>query len=370
MSDVSGANRMKLTAELREFYWALQQHGRAVKARDGVTRLRQLTEMVMLRVGPGKLTARDYYRMQVYRRDLSLWRKRAYVSNQALSSREPEWSEIANDKLICYLMLAAHGVRVPEVLAICHKLRVYLNRPAIRDAEAVAIYLAQHARYPFISKPVAGVFSNGFAVLEEYDSKASMLRLGDGSRISLDDFSQECMRWRRGVLFQELLVPHPDIATAFGHRVCTLRLIVILHESGPRLFRALWKIVAGGNMADNYWRPGNILARLDRDTGVIEQCTTGLGPNMRVVDRHPDTGRVLKGFRVPCYEEAVNVTLRAARVFSGLNMQAWDIAVTPDGAVPLEVNDVGSLFLPQMADQRGLYEVEEFRAFIRRLLPT
>jgi hypothetical protein len=51
-------------------------------------------------------------------------------------------------------------------------------------------------------------------------------------------------------------------------------------------------------------------------------------------------------------------------------MQAWDIAVTPDGPVPLEVNDVGSLFLPQMADQRGLYEAEEFRAFIRRLLPA
>jgi hypothetical protein len=64
------------------------------------------------------------------------------------------------------------------------------------------------------------------------------------------------------------------------------------------------------------------------------------------------------------------VTLRAARAFSGLSMQAWDIAVTPQGPMPLEVNDIGSLFLPQMADQRGLYEAGEFREFIRRELPA
>jgi hypothetical protein len=44
--------------------------------------------------------------------------------------------------------------------------------------------------------------------------------------------------------------------------------------------------------------------------------------------------------------------------------------VTPEGPIPLEVNAVGSLFLPQMADERGLFEAGEFRAFIRRALPA
>jgi hypothetical protein len=361
---------MNLTGELRQMYWALHQHGPAVKAQEGIGLLRQLAEIALLRVGPGKLIPWDYYRMRVYRPDLSLARKRTYVSNKALEAREAQWGVMADDKLLGYIVLAAQGIRVPEVLAICHKVRTYRDRPALRTQEEVADYLAHRARYPFISKPITGMFSKGFALLQDYDSRSSTLRLGDGSTVALEEFSRGCLAWHHGVLFQELLVAHPHIAQEFGPRLCTLRLIVILADDGPHLFRALWKIVGGSNLADNYWRDGNLLARLDPHTGEIEQCTTGLGPHMRIIERHPDTGRPFKGFRVPCYREAVEVTLRAARAFSGLSMQAWDIAVTPQGPMPLEVNDIGSLFLPQMADQRGLYEAGEFREFIRRELPA
>jgi hypothetical protein len=90
---------------------------------------------------------------------------------------------------------------------------------------------------------------------------------------------------------------------------------------------------------------------------------TGLGPDFRLVDNHPTTGLPLRGFQVPCYHEAVELTLRASRAFIGLKMQAWDVAITPEGPVPLEVNEVGSVFLPQIADQRGLDD-PEFRRFI------
>jgi hypothetical protein len=361
---------MNLTGELRQMYWALHQHGRGVKQQHGVGFLRQLAEIALLRAGPGKLIPWDYYRMRVYRPDLPLARKRTYVSNKALAERDAQWAVMADDKLLGYIVLAAHGIRVPQVLAICHKVRVYLDRPALRSAGEVADYLARHASYPFISKPVGGMFSKGFALLEEYDSKSATLRLGDGSSLPVEEFANRCMAPGSGMLFQQLLIAHPDIAREFGPRLCTLRLIVMLGDQGPILFRALWKIVGGGNTADNYWRPGNILARLNLHTGQVEQATTGLGTQMRFIERHPDTGRPLNGFGVPCYREAVEVTLRAARAFPGLIMQAWDVAVTPEGPMPLEVNDIGSLFLPQLADQRGLYEADEFRAFVRRVLPA
>jgi hypothetical protein len=50
----------------------------------------------------------------------------------------------------------------------------------------------------------------------------------------------------------------------------------------------------------------------------------------------------------------VELTRRIARAFVGLKMQAWDIAFTPEGPIPLEINFIGSLFLPQTADQRGI----------------
>jgi len=360
-----------LNEELQDFFREFRQHGPAVKKQSRVGLMRQFAEIVVLRSGPGKLAPRDYYKLRVYRKDLPFAKKRMYVSNNLLASRaEAYWGSVAQDKLFCYSVLAAEGIAVPQVLAICHRVRSFCDCPALRNVNEVREYLASSARYPFIAKPIAGAFSNGFALLSSYDPASSVIRCGDGTSISLKQFSERCMSWKDGVLFQELLVPHPDIAAAFGPRLCTLRMIVVLNEDGPTMFRALLKIVAGTNSADNYWRSGNVLARLNVGTGEIEQCTTGLGPEMRFVEQHPDTGRSFKGFHVPRYREAVELTLRASRAFACLRMQAWDIAVTPRGPMALEVNDVGSLFIPQLGDQRGLYEASEFREYLARVLSS
>jgi len=57
------------------------------------------------------------------------------------------------------------------------------------------------------------------------------------------------------------------------------------------------------------------------------------------------------------------LTLRAACAFPGLPVQAWDIAVTSRGPLPLEVNVFGSPFLPQIANDAGLLQ-GEFQTFI------
>jgi hypothetical protein len=144
-----------------------------------------------------------------------------------------------------------------------------------------------------------------------------------------------------------------------------LRLIVFFDSKGTKLFCAIWKIASGSNMADNYWRNGNLLALLNRDTGQIERCMTGLGPDWRMVTHHPDTGARLVDEYVPCWEQAVSVTLKAAQIFPGLPVQAWDIALTDRGAVALEVNVFGSPFLPQVAKGEGLIK-DEFAEFMRR----
>ena len=140
-------------------------------------------------------------------------------------------------------------------------------------------------------------------------------------------------------------------------------MIVLFDGSGPRLFCSLWKVATGGNMADNYWRKGNILALLDRERGTVQKCTTGLGPELQTVSHHPDTGKCLIGFAIPDWDAIVDLTKNAACAVPGLPVQAWDIAPTAKGPMALEVNVFGSSFLPQLAMGAGLYQ-GEFRAFM------
>ena len=353
----------KIPRELGDLVVAFRSNASRAQQDGGVNRVRQVMEMVRLRVGPGKLRPHDYYRMRVYRRGLSSDQKREFVSQGGVGLPR-RWGAVANDKLLCYALLDHEGVRIPRIHAVCHPLRSFGRQPGLRSVNQISEYLRNGATYPFVSKPVTGIFSKGVVLVEQLEPDSGLLRVAEGSLIPVKQFAEDCLSRPDGTLFQEVLRPHPDIAGRISERLCTLRLIVLLERDDVRLFRTFWKIASGGNIADNYWHPGNLIARLD-SAGRIEQCTTGIGPDFRIVERHPVSGELLRGFQVPFYREALDLTRRAARVFIGIEMQAWDIAVTAEGPVPLEVNDIGSVFLPQTVEQHGMND-REFREFVAR----
>lgn len=250
------------------------------------------------------------------------------------------------------------------MLALCHPLREHHGSVSLKTTADVASYLRTDAPYPVIGKPVRGAFSEGVYLLERYEPGSDTVRLATGEAVSVRAFSDGCFARDSGYLFQETLRPHRDIREAISDRICTLRAIIMVGRNDTELFLATWKIAAGGNAVDNYWREGNLLAILDQESGEVQQCTTGLGPAFRRVELHPKTGRPLRGFRIPHYRDAVELARRGSKALVDLPMQAWDIAITDQGPVAIEVNVVGSLFIPQVVKQKGILD-GEFRDFLR-----
>jgi hypothetical protein len=345
---------------------AYRKYGIRCLADNGVSRPRQVFETFALRLASGKLTAEDYYRTRVYRRDLSFAQKRQFISQGALHILgRSGWMMIAHDKLVAQALLEKEGVRTARILAVCHPLRSYGQARALRTVDDVRKYLESEATYPFAAKPTTGMFSYEFALVEGFETTTGMLRINGQAPIAARSFAEQCMAHSNGTLFQERLLPHPDIVQHVSPQICTLRLIVQLEHDHLRLYAAIWKIAANGNVADNYWRPGNLMARLDPDSGKIMECMSGLGPDFRLIEDSPVTGKPLRGFAVPFYREARELSFRIAPAFVGLKIQAWDIAITPDGPVALEVNGVGSVFLPQLATGRGMSD-EAFQSYLAR----
>jgi hypothetical protein len=334
-------------------------------ADSGVSLGRQLSELLMLRAAEGKLDPDDYYKLRLYQNHLSFRDKRKYISNRAIPwTGVGDWQIVAYDKLLAYSVLAGHGVAIPAIRAVCHPLREFNGAVALKSVDDAACYLRRDASYPIIVKPVRGAFSRDVWLLERYDSQSDAVILAGAGAAPPRELAERYFAKKSGYMFQELLRPHRAIREAVSDRICTLRIVITITAQGARLLIATWKIAAGGNVADNYWRKGNILARLDQEKGTIEQCMTGLGPQFRLVDQHPETGQPLVGFQVPFYRQAVDLAMRTALYFPDLRMQAWDIAITDDGPTVLEVNLVGSLFIPQLLTQRGLLE-GQFREFAR-----
>ena len=96
-----------------------------------------------------------------------------------------------------------------------------------------------------------------------------------------------------GYLFQEMLRPHAALGRC-RPRLSTVRLIILLEDTGPAILHALCKIPVGDNPADNFWRPGNLSAALDPGGRVI-RVVQGAGPEQRELDVIPIPAA---GFRV------------------------------------------------------------------------
>jgi hypothetical protein len=319
--------------------------------------LLQLIEIFQLRVGPGKLDAGDYYLYQLY--DDSRYikaEKLKFMSMGGMPHRitSSPWNILAVDKHLFYTLMEGFGANIPNNIALYHaSQRGDTNMRVLKNTSDLKLFLSNDATYPMVVKPVDGIFSKDVRIIMEHRSDDEIIVLGDGSEIKIDEFVKDVAEFsRRGALFQELLIPHPEIIKVCGHRICTVRIITSVSDSGVELLYGIWKITVGSHMADNYWR-GNMMAGVDLKTGQVGRPVTGMGKNMSYPDTHPDTGKILEGFMLPDWDKAREQCLKLSSCLYGLPIQAWDVALTDKGPVFLEVNIVGSLFLPQIAFQEG-----------------
>lgn len=167
-----------------------------------------------------------------------------------------------------------------------------------------------------------------------------------------------------GYVLQRRLRPHPTLVDLFGPRLWSVRIIVLLTARGPVVHRAVAKIATGENPADNFWRPGNMLGAIDLQTGQITRTIRGTGAEMVVNPLHTDTGRPVTGIVVPDWSELIDLVKDAAGLLPAVRTQSWDIALTDNGPVPLEVNFGGDLNLAQLASGRGVLD-EAYRGHLR-----
>jgi hypothetical protein len=321
-----------------------------------------LREIVTLWCGPGRMTPKEYFYYRLYderytEAERRRFRGRAVQLRINRRTRSFPWALAAQDKLLFHAVMQGLGYPTPEILAVYHRSRASGRVPSLRSAAELAAFLRDGMRYPCFAKPVLGRFSHGAHAIMSVDRAGDALRLWDGRSTGIDEFAGILDRSAKdGYLFQAFREPHPAVAAVCGPRLATVRLVVTFRNSAPAVFRAVWKVPAGANIADNFWRPGNILCALDPASGTVRRAIRGYGPALEELETHPDSGARFLGFALPYWRELVALTLDAARSFTPLRLQSWDVAVCPDGPLLVELNAGGDYNLPQLATGQGVMD--------------
>ncbi|MFZ5791334.1 MAG: sugar-transfer associated ATP-grasp domain-containing protein [Pseudomonadota bacterium] len=317
-------------------------------------------EIWRLHRGAGKLTTAEYFYYRLYDPALSFEEKRRFIGKRAQARmhqacNDPAWFAVAHDKLLFDAVMRGAGLPVPRLRAVYHQGPRRAPVALLADAAALERHLSDSGSYPCFAKPIDGMFSVGG--LDLAGIAEGRVRLGIGAAVALAALVRYMTELgTAGYLLQDRLRPHPTLARAFGPTLGALRFLVLVEPSGPRVLSAVCKIPSVGNMADNFWRKGNMLGAIDLGSGTIRQAVSGVGEGRMLHERHPDTGEPIVGLALPDWREAVDLCRTAAGVMPAIRTQSWDIALTDAGPVLLELNFGGDLNLHQLAHGKGLLE--------------
>lgn len=311
-----------------------------------------------------RLNMVEYVRTGLYRHDNFTDEQRAaYISNDlhwdfTHRCNNQQWSGAAEDKVLATALLSAGGVPVPPIVAIIDKSpRIYPDMTKIETAEQLRDIVIANRDKGLFGKILDGMISFGTFRIDDADD--THLTCAGHAPMTYAAFMSDFLGDNAYVL-QNTLSNHPDIAR-YASALATVRMVNMVTRDGVYCPLAVIKLPQGNNIADAFWRPGNLASEVDVETGKIRTVAERAGPEVKFHEDHPKNSGLM-GMTLPHWAELKEINARAAMIFAPIRFQSTDIAITAAGPVIVEINYGGGFDLPQYASGRGML-TSKVRAF-------
>jgi alpha-L-glutamate ligase-like protein len=247
----------------------------------------------------------------------------------------------ADNKLLCKQLLEEHHIPHPETLAVYNQYRDLLSLEA--DIENLS---------GFAVKPEHGFGGRGILIVTR--DADGLLRSG-GEPINIDELRTHIYQILTGCFslekvsdsaFIEQLIISDDTfrEISFGG-LPDIRMI--LYRENPVMAMARIPTAESGGLANLH--QGALGLGIDLPTGITTQAVY----KNRCVTHTPDTNKSLAGFRIPHWENILDMATQSSRIF-GLGYLGVDIVIDRfQGPMVIEVNARPGLSI-QLANAAGL----------------
>lgn len=216
-----------------------------------------------------------------------------------------------------------------------------------------------HRHPTFVVKPVGLGLSLGVRKVEVGDTNLHTL-----FQQLFSEIEAENSHWNsgldKGVLVEELIVQHEDMAILHPASVNSVRMTTInLGDGDIRMWYPVVRIGVGGNFLSS-GAVGSIVAGINMCTGITETLGSDEWGKTTVV--HPDTHIPIKGIKIPRWRQLCDKAVKMAERLPTLRYIGWDFVYDKDKEwIVMEGNENAEI-LSQFVYHRG--EREEFEQLI------
>lgn len=336
-----------------------------------------LCEVIKMRFGSQRLLFQEYIDYRLHELDdLDVEARSRFLGN----GRKFRLNYVCNDshwfmlgeKLPMALFMMATSIPMPKIHAVYDfNGRNLPGAVTLNNMDEATTYLRHSQHYPLFIKPSHSAYGWGALGLQDYLPESDSIVFFNGQQRNVAEWVKSLNpESTRGILFQELLRPHPEIERICGNRLSTIRVTSARIDGKNRILSAVWRIPTGSNMIDNFQHgsSGNLLGGVDITDGRITRVVGKINGKIETVKTHPDTGMQFDQYVLPDWSHVIKMSEQAANYLMGMNLHHWDIALADRGPVIVENNEIADLDLHQHANRKGFW-TEEIETVRRQSYP-
>ena len=279
----------------------------------------------------------DYFDYELYHRTIeesSVFMSRAFWTRVYRASNNKKYTKVLKDK--------------EKFNNLFHE---YVNRDFLNTTtctlEDFKNFVKKNPRY--FAKPILGTGGYGAGIIDSKNRDVESLFL---------EMKKQTM------IVEEIVKQHKDLAQFNANTLNTIRVYSLLCADGKvRITMANIRTGRKGKDVDNF-HSGGLTAVIDPKTGIVTSDAIDL--HHEFVAKHPDTGVIYKGFKVPCWDKLVKAIEKSGKLLPQMRHIGWDVAITSKGEIEfIEGNSMPNFDVAQAPDQVGKKHI--YKKYIEEL---
>jgi Ni,Fe-hydrogenase I large subunit len=252
---------------------------------------------------------------------------------------------LIDDKIICHDVLSYYNIPVPERLFVFRNNEFRCGGTLLTD-EQVDAKLSETKEPRIFVKNFTGGGASGISILH-FNGE----RYCDDNGIEVSSAYIKETYKDHSVIFERQIMQHPEMAKFNPDTVNTIRVLTYKNK----IIAATVRFGGKGCFVDNISK-GGLAVNVDVESGRMSEW------GMRKYDiehytEHPDTHEKFCGQIVPMWNEAKAVVECCMRYMPYYGSVGYDVAISKDGPLIVEINTGAGIGLSQIGMERGLARI-------------
>ena len=238
---------------------------------------------------------------------------------------------IADNKIIAEQFF--HSLNISQPGTLCRIVNGNLYSPLMQRWTYDQVYheLTQNCYEKLFVKPAEGGGSKGIYVFHKNNSGDYIAR----QNILFNESFLSSIGNAKDYILQPGILQDQQISKIYPGSVNTCRIITENNGGVSRVVCAVLRIGRGQNEVDNA-STGGIFLKIDINSGNVG--TQAMSYDYEKFAEHPDTHFVFQNFKILQWDEILKFATDSAGKLPFFTHLGWDIALTIDGPVVIEVN--------------------------------